>query len=202
MITPYEHTNDITPQNTTKREYDNTILNLLENKKFVRTTITNQDGTITSARINIETGEIKPYTYNDNTPDIEIIPKENAGQDAPFWMSYLGKEEYEPTKDKPTISRKNKTNNNNVFLKEFDTLSEALEAIPQLDNMITGVSRLSCGNNKPINQKLLFAMLRDLDDINQDTVQEYTGYSTNYSRRLAQYMRVLVNAFDNHVEYS
>lgn len=96
--------------------------------------------------------------------------------------------------------RKSKCNINNVYLTDFMTYKEAVSCMPKLDDIVTGVSMLCYGNNKPLSKNLLFSMLRDLDEINTNTVMEYTRYAKTTSSRLAQHLRVLVNAFDSIVE--
>jgi len=177
--------------------------------KFVRTTITNPDGSISPARINTETGEIKPYKHWKQKENEEFrkqlkLKRKDGINDATkplFWEiipppAIAGGNEKKENK----AIRKSKENVNNIYLQEFLTLSEAIEDVPILDNLITGVSKLDSGNKNPINKGLLFSMLRDLDVINVTTVQQYTGYSERYCRKLVQYLFVLSTAFDNEIE--
>lgn len=194
------------------RDYSNPNINLLAGLKFARTIITNKDGTITTARINLETGEIKPFNYSKSAPMIKAIAKKkhiitdysakgNLLAEEPFWVAYIDtNSDVEGTDKNITQYRKNKQNPNNVYLQDYMHINDAIEDNPKLEDMITGISNLDCGNDKPLNTSLLFNMLRDLDEVNQDTIESYTGFSKAYSRRLAQYLRVLVNAFDGHIE--
>jgi hypothetical protein len=64
---------------------------------------------------------------------------------------------------------------------------------------MVGSTSLGDGNKDTINKGVLFCMLRDLDEINAQTIQEYTGHSMSHCWRLAQYLRVLSKAFDMEV---
>ena len=69
-----------------------------------------------------------------------------------------------------------------------------------ISTMIFSLSGCS-GNNKPIPKELLFNVVRDLDIISTDTVQEYLkSYSKSYCAKVTQYARVLSNALDSLVE--
>ena len=183
----------------------------LAGKRYVRTTITNADGSITTARINLSTGEIKPYSYKDAyTDSIKARPKNppvhidySAEGDilgyTPHWITTPPPSYVDRVKENKTI-RKTKMNENNVYLDQYMHLNEAIEDHPALDDLFSGVTSLDCGNNKPLNKSLMFNMLRDLDEINSKTIQGYTGYTESYCSRLAQYLRVLSNAFDREVE--
>jgi hypothetical protein len=174
--------------------------------KFVRTIITNEDGTITPARLNTLTGEIKPFTHwkklelDEKRKRIEIKGSINTDHErVPLW-ELIPAPKYPTVDSIGRIPRKNKLNDNNVFLKEYMSLEQAKEDIPALDNLFEGVSKLDCGNSRPLHKGLLFSMLRDLDEINANTIQVYTGYSEKYCQRLAQYLRVLSTAFDKEIE--
>jgi hypothetical protein len=171
-------------------------LEQLKGKKFVRTTMF-VDGTNVSARLTLATSEIKPHPYKTG----KSMPKAswNGVEDgdpawaripAPVWVD----------KSLPAKSiRKTKSNPNNIYLEEFMTLEEATEALPILDNLMVGSTSLGDGNKDTINKGVLFCMLRDLDEINAQTIQEYTGHSMSHCWRLAQYLRVLSKAFDMEV---
>jgi len=47
-------------------------------KKYIRTTLKLDDGTYVSARINTETGEVKPYTYAKKSKLVITKPKQNV----------------------------------------------------------------------------------------------------------------------------
>lgn len=178
----------------TEEQLDN-----LKGKKYVRTTMF-VDGTYVSARLNLSTGEIKPHKYKtgkempkvrwngieDGNPPWTRIP-------APVWV------DSRPNSTKANI-RKTKSNPNNIYLEPFMTLTDATDQHPVLDDLFTGVSLLGNAARDPVNKGILFCMLRDLDEINVKTIQEYTRYSEDHCYKLAMCLRVLSNAFDNEVD--
>lgn len=169
-------------------------------KKFYRTTITALNGLIIPARLNTHTGEIKPYPYVLSLP-VKVSGTINTDYTKPLFWQEIQPPNYAAivSRETKTKQRKNKQNPNNVFLKEFETLEDAKQDIHVLDNLLHGVSHLHTGKT-PTCKGLLFRLLRDIDDINAETIKAYTGYSDEYSRKLAQYVRVLSVAFDSEVE--
>lgn len=167
-------------------------------KKFLRTTITGIKGEIIPARVNLSTGEIKPFKYA-----LEHFQKPtgtiNTNPDSILFWQVIDQSKKVPIVSRETKPRKTKQNANNIYLKDYETLDDAKQDINLLDNLITGVSHLHSGR-VPTCKGLLFRLLRDLDDIDAATIQAYTGHSPEYSRKLAQYLRVLSIAFDSEVE--
>lgn len=183
---------------------------VIKERKYVRTTITNPNGTITTARINLITGVIKPYNYFKGSDDIVVSAKEaapavdyGAAGDLldyiPHWVTIPAPNYQDRIKAgfKPRIS---KDNPNNVFLSEYISLEDAVFDINVLEHLFEGVSQLDDGKSRPMNKSLMFSMLRDLDTINSETIQGYTGHSERHCQKLALYLRVLSNAFDREVE--
>ena len=178
-------------------------------QRFARTQIRLDDGTYTDARITLSTGEVKPYAYKLATPPPKPLAKAsvrfvthgtgNLLDYTPHWVSINPLKAVDDGRA-ITLSRLSKENRNNVYLKDYSTAQDAIDDIPLLDNMLTGVSNLSYGNRKPLRTGMLFAMLRDIDTIDINAIKQYTGYSDNYCSRLAQYLRVLSNAFDSEVD--
>lgn len=74
------------------------------------------------------------------------------------------------------------------------------EGIPQamrnaLDDILTGVSRLDYGGNtRPLSVSKLYTMLSSMLHITTQAVQEATGKSERYSRKLALALRIASNA--------
>lgn len=179
----------------------------IKERKYIRTTITNPNGTITTARINTVTGEIKPYKYSKGIDRIRAKPlNEPVSIDygaegdlldyVPYWVAMMPPITSITNGTDSSKIRKNKLNDCNIYLKDYESLDCASSDIPVLDNIFTGVSLLDCGNSRPMNKALMFCMIRDLDNINTQSVKDYTGLSEAYCRRLAQYLRVASNAFD------
>ena len=184
-------------------------------KKYVRTTIKLDDGTYVSARINTETGEVKPYNYAKKSKLVITKPKQNVvdritDYDAegdllgyePSWL-HVSKTERDIAETKadgvkPPL-RKSMANPNRTILAEFSTMQDACAEFPWLEDTLFGVAHLGCGNTRPLSMKKFFYMLRDLDEINVETIYAYTAYSEKHCYRLAQHMRVLVAAFNREV---
>ena len=184
-------------------------------KKYIRTTLKLDDGTYVSARINTETGEVKPYTYTKKSKLVITKPKQNVvdritDYDAegnllgyePSWL-HVSKTERDIAETKvdgvkPPL-RKSMANPNRTLLAEFLTVQDACAEFPWLEDILFGVTNLGYGNTRPLSMKQFFYMLRDLDEINVESIYAYTAYSEKHCYRLAGYMRVLVAAFNREV---
>ena len=185
-------------------------------KKYIRTTLKLDDGTYTSARINTETGEIKPYNYakkpkrvileSDQDPLDRVIDrivdhdaKGNLLGYEPLWLkeSYTQRDIAETKADgvKPR-SWKSTANPNRAILADFLTVQDACDEYPWLEDILVGATHLDYGSTRPFSMKQFFFMLRDLDEINVETIYACTTCGEKHCYRLAQHMRVLVNAFN------
>ena len=185
-------------------------------KKYIRTTLKLDDGTCVPARINTETGEIKPYNYA-KKPKRVILESEQDSLDRvidrivdhdakgnllgyePLWLhdSWPKRDIAETTADgvKPVL-RKSMDNPNRAIIAEFLTVQDACAEYPWLEDILFGATHLDCGNTRPFSMKQFFDMLRDLDEINVETIYACTTCGEKHCYRLAQHMRVLVNAFN------
>jgi len=185
-------------------------------KKYIRTTLKLDDGTYVPARINTETGEIKPYNYARKPKLFSAKPEQDAVEHVvdrgakgnllgyePSWLhvSKTKRDIAETKVDgvKPPL-RKSMTNPNRTILAEFSTGIDDMQAAcakyPWLEDILFGVTHLDCGNTRPFSMKQFFYMLRDLDEINVETIYAYTTSGEKHCYRLAQHMRVLVSAFN------
>lgn len=181
-------------------------------KKYARTTI-KIDGEYITARLNLETGEIKPYKY----PQAKPLPKSSANANhkpvtdfslpgdllnyIPHWATIATDVRcFTTLKGKKVTPRKVTPNPNKVFVDHFEELSDAIDAIPFLDDILTGVANLDYGNDTPLARGKLFHLLQNCEEITTAAVYEATGHSEVHCYRLAQFMRVLVKAFNTEVE--
>ena len=189
-------------------------------KKYIRTTLKLDDGTYVSARINTETGEIKPYTYTKKPKLFSAKPEQDAVERVieravdrgakgnllgyePMWLhdSWTKRDIAETKADgvKPPL-RKSTANPNRTILAEFSTGIDDMQAAcaeyPWLEDILFGATHLDCGNTRPFSMKQFFFMLRDLDEINVETIYACTTCGEKHCYRLAQHMRVLVSAFN------
>lgn len=187
-------------------------------KKFIRTTLKIDDGSYVSARINTKTGEIKPYNYAKKPKPVTL----ESGQDAldrvidrivdhgakgnllgyePMWLhdSYTHRDIAETKAEgvKPR-SWKNMANPNRIILDEFLTVQDACADYPWLEDILFGATHIDCGNTRPFSMKQFFFMLRNLDEINVETIYAFTTCGEKHCYRLAQHLRVLVNAFNKN----
>lgn len=178
--------------------------------KYARTTMNSPCGNSITARLNLVTGEIKPYAYRKkdlyspprslNIP--EVIDYSGTGDllsYTPHWVDYM-QPRSEPLIKCNIQGRKNKVNNSSMYLTEYDLLENCVDDMPRIDDCITGVVSLEYGNNRPISGVLMFKMLRDLDNISTESVRDYTGYGERHCQRLALHLRVLSNALDSLIE--
>ena len=193
-----------------------------QGKKYIRTTLKLDDGTYVTARINTETGEIKPYNYAKKPkPKRVILESEQDALDRvidrivdrgakgnllgyePLWLndSWTQRDiaEAKANGAKPR-SWKNVANPNRAILAEFSTGNDDMQAAcaeyPWLEDILFGATHLDYGSTRPFSMKQFFYMLRDLDEINVETIYAYTTCGEKHCYRLAQHMRVLVNAFN------
>ena len=189
-------------------------------KKYIRTTLKLDDGTYISARINTETGEIKPYNYAKKPKLFSAKPEQDAVERVieravdrgakgnllgyePMWLhdSWTKRDIAETKADgvKPPL-RKSTANPNRTILAEFSTGIDDMQAAcaeyPWLEDILFGATHLDCGNTRPFSMKQFFFMLRDLDEINVETIYACTTCGEKHCYRLAQHMRVLVSAFN------
>ena len=185
-------------------------------KTYIRTTLKLEDGTYVSARINTKTGEIKPYTYakkpklfsakpEQDTVDRVIERAVDRGAKGnllgyePAWLhdSYTPRDITETKADgvRPTL-RKSMANPHHTILADFLTVQDACAEYPWLEDILFGATHLDYGSTRPFSMKQFFYMLRDLDEINVETVYAYTTCGKTHCSRLAQHMRVLVSAFN------
>ena len=192
----------------------------VQGKKYIRTTLKLEDGNYVSARINTETGEIKPYSYAKKPKLSSAKPEQDAVERVieravdygakgnllgyePMWLhdSWTKRDIAETKADgvKPR-SWKSMANPNRTILAEFSTGIDDMQAAcaeyPWLEDILFGASHLDCGNTRPFSMKQFFYMLRDLDEINVETIYACTTCGEKHCYRLAQHMRVLVSAFN------
>ena len=193
-------------------------------KKYIRTTLKLDDGTYVSARINTETGEIKPYNYAKKRKSVIAKPEQddldrvierivdrgakgNLLGYEPLWLhdSWI-KRDIAETKANGVKPRswKSVANPNRTILAEFSTGTDDMQAAcakyTWLEDILFGATRLECGSTRPFSMKQFFYMLRDLDEINVDTIYACTTCGEKHCYRLAQHMRVLVNAFNRECD--
>ena len=189
-------------------------------KKYIRTTLKLEDGTYISARINTETGEIKPYTYAKKPKLFSAKPEQDAVERVieravdygakgnllgyePMWLhdSWTKRDIAETKADgvKPR-SWKSTANPNRTILADFSTGIDDMQAAcaeyPWLEDILFGATHLDYGSTRPFSMKQFFFMLRDLEEINVETIYAYTTCGEKHCYRLAQHMRVLVSAFN------
>ena len=185
-------------------------------KKYIRTTLKLDDGTYVSARINTETGEIKPYTYTKKPKLFSAKPEQDhldrvtdriVDHDAkgnllgyePMWLhdSYTQRDIAETMADgvQPPL-RKSMANPNRAILDEFLTVQDACADYPWFEDILFCATHLDSDNTRPFSMKQFFFMLRDLDEINVGTIYASTTHSKSHCYKLAQHMRVLVSAFN------
>lgn len=166
-------------------------------QKYIRTQMKLDSGEIVCARICVATGEIKPHKYPIGKPLPKVVAKEGV-ESVPPWTVIPPPSRDASIREGKEI-RVSKDNPNNIYLKDFMFYSDAVEAHPILEDIFIGATSLGDGASNPLSKNLLFSMLRDLDVINVDTVQEYCNKSTKHCWRMAQCLRIISNALDMEV---
>jgi hypothetical protein len=83
---------------------------------------------------------------------------------------------------------------------DFDENDSSLMAIT-MDNILAGIVLLDLGGNtRPVSQRLLSDLLRNLDEISAESVQRYTEFSLSYSRKVAGLVRIAITALNRIVD--
>lgn len=100
------------------------------------------------------------------------------------------------TVPKPTTKLgKKKINSLKMYLTHYYSFAELAEDMPMLDDIITGSSLLDLGGNKrPVRRDTLFFLLKELEVITSGGVRAVHDCSVRHSQKLAQCLRVIVNA--------
>ncbi len=181
--------------------------------KYVRTTITNPNGTISRARINLNTGEVTKFGGK-QAMQIKSRPKANAGDLEPFWMSSTFNQQVAEDV-RPTVpTRKSIDNPYYGMLDDFamyemkgdsrivcseeeldedglnNQIASLIDNMPFVDNYLTCVSQL--GDKNILSKNVLFSLLKRLPEINSNTIYQSTNYSIGHCQRLAAALRVFI----------
>jgi hypothetical protein len=163
-------------------------------------------GEYVTAKLNVESGEVCPYPYK--VSSLPSRPKAKANSDGlePPWVRIpCGRLESIGEEKKPVVeieSRKKFTNPLYMYLMSFETLEEAIVAIPVLDNLIEGVLSLILdeGGTRKLDRRLIFNALKNLEVISSETVRKLTGYGVRHSQRVGQALRIVGAAFARMAE--
>jgi hypothetical protein len=198
-----------------------TYRRMLLEKDYLRTIMVDKNGHVVPARINTETGEIKPYSYKKRpkVPFIKATPKPDRNSpDTPvFWelplQSLSSAEEVTPTtkaetaplaKTKRTRNRPGKTTTNPYCgFTDYDSFEACIrrehpEHAEAIENAFVGAAYLDDGGKRHGHStELLFKLLRDVPQLSTKAVENYTGYSENHCRKLYALMRVIINGIDS-----
>jgi hypothetical protein len=186
-------------------------------RKTLRTVMFDADGRLQSAKIDLETGEVRQHDYKDY---FEKRSKPRRKLDAldtePFWMRMPAATHSTGLARQHDGSRKKLFNGVKMYLQHLvqtDDLEESLAAIPfnrtvqsrlpTLADIIESANLLGIGGStRGLVQTELLAMLTKLDFITPKTVREFKGCSVRHSERIAGHLRVIVRAFMAHAEAS
>ena len=184
----------------------------LAQRKTLRTVMRCENGTIASAKIDLETGEVVPHDYKDY---FERQPRPRANPDAPeidpFWMQLTAPERDSKVVGLPDRSRKKTVNSVQPHLLRIleraqnaeevvvpTSLRNAVEVqLPSLVTIIEAANSLDMdGNTRGLCVDVLLAMLLHIDIISTAAITNFAGYSQTHSERYASCLRVIVSAFD------
>jgi hypothetical protein len=166
-------------------------------RKTLRTVMYDSDGRLTGAKIDLATGEVRPKQYKDyfeEGPKARVDP--NAFDLEPFWMRMPAAERSTGLARQHDNSKTKLSNGVKIYVQDCFDLDEALGSLPILDDLITGAAQIDLGGNtRPLNHRMLFAMLQHLDYISPLTVRAFMGCSEPHSRKVANCLCVIVTAF-------
>lgn len=100
-----------------------------------------------------------------------------------------------PTKKGRGRPKKIVANRLKPYLQNFIYAAQALERLPDFDNIVTGAVHLDAGNNtRPLSKKMMVSLLQVLDEITTDTVQQALHGSVRHAQRIAQCLRIIERA--------
>jgi hypothetical protein len=101
----------------------------------------------------------------------------------------------EPLGQKRARGRPSKATRNDlkVYLQNYMTAKQALDALPMLDDIVTGAVQLDLGGNtRALNKKLMIEMLQRIDIITAEVVQEWMQGSLRHAQKIATCLRTIV----------
>lgn len=196
-----------------------TYRRVLLERRYLRTTMIGEDGNVISARITTETGEIKPYSYENRSTPPRMKPKAKADRssfDTPvFWQLPLQpalqtehvcspEEACSLTTPRRTRNRSGKTTVNPYCgFTEYNSFEACIyREHPQhantIDNIFVGAAAfaLADGKKRSYSIDLLFKLLRDIPELSTKAIQNYTGHTANHSSKLYAVMDVIINAIN------
>jgi hypothetical protein len=140
---------------------------------------------------------IPPPRYPRKTTQ-ERVKEGNAGSRCTMTEGLIApRRKTKPSKSVP--------NPNSIYFADCWSFAAMNDYLPhrfaaELDDVLTGIVRLDLGGNaRPIQKRVLFDMLRDLDEVNAHAVKEYAGYSERHSRRIAGLLRIAINELNRIV---
>lgn len=183
--------------------------------KYIRTMMRTEQGEYVTARINKNTGEIRPYTYRTKAKPITAVGKAIQGAQEPFWMRMpiagedrprAGSIESSKAIENPFFGMLDRYDIYSVRsggigkivsadseLDEDgldDAIASLADNLPFLDNYFEGIANL--GDSNPLSKNVMFHLLRSLPEISSNTIYQATTYSANYCQRLATALRVFI----------
>lgn len=188
---------------------------MIVESKYTRTVMRTEANDYVQARINMQTGEIKPYKYPVPSRPRKPVAKANTEGLEPFWLSAEVVEQAEP---RSTTVESAKAVENPYFgmldiydvyeirsggigqivcasgeLDE-DQLDDAIcslaDNLPYMDDYFTGVAQL--GTHHPLSKNVMFYLLRSLPTISSKTIFQATSYTIGYCQRLATALRIFI----------
>jgi hypothetical protein len=87
-----------------------------------------------------------------------------------------------------------------LVLRRYRKWHDATEDFPMLEHVLEGVRRLDMGGNtRPLGMQKLFWLLRDLDVVSVQAMQELTRCSEKHCSKLCMFVRVASRAFAPYV---
>ena len=166
-------------------------------RKTLRTVMHEPDGAIKGAKIDLATGEVTPHQYKDYFCGLLKARRDpNALDLDPFWMQMPAAERSTGVSRQYDNSETKLCNGVKMYVQDCFDFDEAIGLLPMLDDLITGAAQIDLGGNtRPLNHRMLFALLQHLDYISPLTVRAFMGCSESHSRKVANCLCVIVTAF-------
>jgi len=152
------------------------------------------------AQIDLSTGEVvekqyakrpvlRPPREADFYPDID-----------PPWVR-IPPPKFAALQDGRDRSHKKVFNSLKMYLEDVTTIDEAFEVLPQLEPIVAGALSLDLGGNaRPIRPKIVFWLLKELDWITSQAVQNYLRCSKRHAQKAGLVLRIVLFAFNRESE--
>lgn len=106
--------------------------------------------------------------------------------------------------DDDEMAKKEYVYDNNYLVEEFShypLYGLACDEYPWIDDIITGVANLDLGGNtRPVSKNMLFVLISTQPIITTSLIEEATGKSNSYAKKLVSLLRIACRAIESELK--